>query len=136
MFHEFSYSIWLHVDTKSKLISVRSQVLHHFVCWYVKCVEKVLFRKFGHIYGLSRNIFFILICHKFTQKHSETVAITGAVFFQLDLHMQLSVWDSYGDFYFSNFDLTYFNKYRMEFSPVKCITKYEALTTINWNGSI
>ena len=25
-------------------------MLHHFVCWYVKCVEKVPFRKSGHIY--------------------------------------------------------------------------------------
>ena len=24
-------------------------MLHHFVCWYVKCVEKVPFRKSGHI---------------------------------------------------------------------------------------
>ena len=42
--------IWLHFDTKSKLISIRSQVLHHFVRWYVKCVEKVPFRKSGHNY--------------------------------------------------------------------------------------
>ena len=70
------------------------------------------------------------------QIHAETLAITGAVFFQLELRTQLFVWDSYGDFYFSNFDLTYFNKYRMDFNPVKCITKYEALTTINWNGSL
>ena len=25
-------------------------MLHHFVCWHVKCVEKVPFRKSGHIY--------------------------------------------------------------------------------------
>ena len=43
---------------------------------------------------------------------------------------------TYEDFYFSNFDLTYFNKYHMDFNPVKCITNYEALTTINWNGSL
>ena len=49
IFTECGYSIWLHFDTNSKLISVRSQVLHHFVCWYVKCVEKVPFRKSGHI---------------------------------------------------------------------------------------
>ena len=28
-------------------------MLHHLVCWYVKCVEKVPFRKSGHIYGFS-----------------------------------------------------------------------------------
>ena len=50
IFSECSYSIWLHIDTKSKLISIRSQVLHHFVCYYVKCVEKVPFRKSGHNY--------------------------------------------------------------------------------------
>ena len=49
IFTECGYSIWLQFDTNSKLISVRSQVLHHFVCWYVKCVEKVPFRKSGHI---------------------------------------------------------------------------------------
>ena len=65
-----------------------------------------------------------------------SLSITGAVFLQLELRTQLFVWDSYGDFYFSNFDLTYFNKYRMDFNPVRCITKYEALTTINWNGSL
>ena len=48
IFNECSYSIWLHFGTKSKLISIRSQVLHHFVCW--KCVEKVPFLKSGHIY--------------------------------------------------------------------------------------
>ena len=45
IFKEYSYSIWLHFNTKSKLISIRSQVLHHFVCGYVKCVEKVPFHK-------------------------------------------------------------------------------------------
>ena len=25
-----AYSIWLHFDTKSKLINIQSQVLHHF----------------------------------------------------------------------------------------------------------
>ena len=29
-------------------------MVHHFVCWYVKCVEKVPFRKSGH------KLFFIL----------------------------------------------------------------------------
>ena len=28
-------------------------MLHHFVCWYVKCVEKVPFRKSGHIYYIN-----------------------------------------------------------------------------------
>ena len=27
-------------------------MLHHLVCWYVKCVEKVPFRKSGHNYCL------------------------------------------------------------------------------------
>ena len=40
------------------------------------------------------------------------------------------------DFYFSNFDLTYFNKYHMDFNPIKYIAKYEELTTIIWNGSL
>ena len=30
-------------DTKRKLTSIRSQVLHYFVCYFVKCVEKVPF---------------------------------------------------------------------------------------------
>jgi len=34
---------------------------------------------------------------------------------------QITVWVPYGDFYFSNFDLSYFNKYRMDFNPVKII---------------
>ena len=55
-FHECSYSIQLHFDTKSKLISIRCQVLDHFVCWYVKCVEKVPFRKSGHIYVITANM--------------------------------------------------------------------------------
>jgi len=59
------------------------------------------------------------------QKHLETLAVTGAVFPQLELHTQIIVWAPYGDFYFSNFDLLYFNKY---FNPLKCITKYKALT--------
>ena len=42
IFHVCSYSIWLQFDTKSKLVTIRSQVLHHFVCWYVKCVKKFL----------------------------------------------------------------------------------------------
>jgi len=42
----------------------------------------------------------------------------------------------YGDFYSSNFDLPYFNKYCMDFNPVKCITKYKALVTDNWNSSL
>ena len=25
-------------------------MVHHFVCWYVKCVEKVPFRKSSHIF--------------------------------------------------------------------------------------
>ena len=50
MFGECSYSIWLHFDTKRKLISIGIQVLYHFVYWHVKCVEKVPFRKSGHIY--------------------------------------------------------------------------------------
>ena len=29
-------------------------MLHHFVCWYVKCVEKVPFRKSGHIYSMYK----------------------------------------------------------------------------------
>ena len=52
MFNECSYSIWPHFDTKSELISIRSQVLHNFVCWYVKCVEKVPFRKSVHFMDL------------------------------------------------------------------------------------
>ena len=48
---------------------------------------------------------------------------------------QLFVWASYGDFYFSNFDLLYFNKYRMDFNPVKCNTKYKALATIYWTAA-
>ena len=51
MLHECSYSIRLHFETKNKLISVKSQALHHFVRWHVKCVEKVPFRKSGHIYS-------------------------------------------------------------------------------------
>ena len=70
------------------------------------------------------------------QINAETSAITGATFFQLELRTQLFVWAPYGDFYFSNFDLLYFNKYRMDFIPVKCNTKYEALATIYWNGSL
>jgi len=70
------------------------------------------------------------------QKHFETLAVSGAVFLQLELHMQIFVWASYGDFYFSNFDLPYFNKYHIDFNPVKCITKYKALATNNWNGSL
>ena len=102
----------------------------------ILCVWKPCYVKSGHIYGLPRTTFFVLICHRFTRKHSETLTIIGTVFFQLELRTQLFVWDSYGDFYFSNFDLTYFNKYRMYFNPVKCITKYEALTTTNWNGTL
>ena len=40
----------VYFETKSKLISMPSQVLHHFVCWHVKYVEKVPFRKPSHIY--------------------------------------------------------------------------------------
>jgi len=40
------------------------------------------------------------------------------------------------DFYFSNFDLLYFNIHHMDFNPVKCIMKYKALVTGNWNGSL
>ena len=31
-------------------------MLHHFVCWYVKCVEKVPFRKSGHICALTSRL--------------------------------------------------------------------------------
>jgi len=48
---------------------------------------------------------------------------------------KIIVWAPYGNFYFSNFDLPYFNKYRMDFNPVKCTTKYKALVTGNWNSS-
>ena len=40
------------------------------------------------------------------RKYSETLAIAGAVFFQLKLCMQLFVWAPYWIFNFSNFDLT------------------------------
>ena len=57
------------------------------------------------------------------QNHSETLAITGAIFSQLELRTQIFLWASYGDFYFSNFNLPYFNKYCMDFNPVKRITE-------------
>ena len=31
-------------------------MLHHFACWYVKCVKKVPFRKSGHIFALHSMI--------------------------------------------------------------------------------
>ena len=31
-------------------------MLHHLVCWYVKCVEKVPFCKSGHIFRCHRII--------------------------------------------------------------------------------
>ena len=31
-------------------------MLHHFACWYVKCVEKVPFRKSSHIFALQSMI--------------------------------------------------------------------------------
>ena len=69
-------------------------------------------------------------------KFSWKSLITGATFFQLELRTKLFVWAPYGDFYFSNFDLLYFNKYLMDSNPVKCIRKHEALATIYWNGSL
>ena len=38
--------------TKSKLISIRSQVLYHFVCLYGKHVKKVSFRKIQSLLGI------------------------------------------------------------------------------------
>ena len=37
-------------------------MLHYFVSWYVKCVEKVPFRKSGHIYCQSEPGHTI-VCH-------------------------------------------------------------------------
>jgi len=61
------------------------------------------------------------------RKHSETLAVS-TVFAQLELCMQIFVWTFNGDFHSSNFDLSDFNKYHMDFNPVKCITKYKVLT--------
>jgi len=59
------------------------------------------------------------------QIHTEILGNIGAIFAQLEyLH---------GGFYFSIFDLPYFNKYHTDFNPIKCIT---ALATNNWNGSL
>ena len=41
-------------------------MLHHLICWYVKCVEKVPFRKSGHICSTIIYIFssiYILTVH-------------------------------------------------------------------------
>ena len=38
--------------TKRKLISIGSRVLHHFVCWHVKCMVKVSF----HMYCIAMHI--------------------------------------------------------------------------------
>ena len=35
--------------------------------------------------GFAQDHFFVLISHRFTRKHSETLTITGAAFFQLEL---------------------------------------------------
>ena len=63
-------SIYLHFDTNSKFISVRSQVLHHFVCWYVKCVEKVPFHKSGHFNStILKNAYSLPACVLSNQLH-------------------------------------------------------------------
>ena len=43
-------------------------MLHHFVCWYVKCVEKVPFRKSGHIYDILKFVVFPDIINVIAQK--------------------------------------------------------------------
>ena len=43
IFYAKSSSIRLHFDIKSNIITYRSQMLHHFGCWHVKCVKRYLF---------------------------------------------------------------------------------------------
>ena len=61
IFHAWSYSIWLHFDTKSNLITKSSLLLQYFVCQYDKCVEKVPFSKSSHTHT-----------HTYTHTHTHT----------------------------------------------------------------
>ena len=68
------------------LISIRSQVLHQIVCWYVKCVERVPFRKSGHILWLPHRTcikkFLIghgYLCQSFEQKDFRILLVNQAV---------------------------------------------------------
>jgi len=48
IFYRYSYSIWLHFDTKVTQPLKGSQLLQHFVCQCVKCVERYVFT--NHIF--------------------------------------------------------------------------------------
>jgi len=55
------------------------------------------------------------------QIHMETLKNFG-------LHTEIIVWASYGDFYFSNLDLPYFNKYHMDFNPLRSLKHWLPIT--------
>ena len=117
-------------------------VVYLFYKTYFRCEppENVFYQNTDGRIEISMSILpritsFSLTGHRNLRKTQQLLTITGAVNSHRILCTIIFIWAPYGEFYFSNFDFAYLNKYCMKFNSVKCITKYEPLATTYYNSS-